>query len=53
MRKPHFRTVNLARQSFPLFMGEGFVHFVIAMFVGFIGSAVGSYLLYDRKNDAE
>ncbi len=39
--------------SFPLFMGEGFVHFVIAMFVGFIGSAVGSYLLYDRKNDAE
>lgn len=39
--------------SFPLFMGEGFVHFVIAMFVGFIGSAVGAYLLYDRKNDAE
>lgn len=39
--------------SFPLFMGEGFINFVIAMFVGFIGSAVGAYFLYDRKNDAE
>jgi len=37
--------------SFPLFIGEGFVHFVIAMFVAFIGSAVGAYFLYDRKND--
>lgn len=38
--------------SFPLFIGEGFVHFVIAMFVAFVGSAVGAYFLYDRKNDA-
>lgn len=39
--------------SFPLFIGEGFINFVIAMFVGFIGSAVGAYFLYDRKNDVE
>lgn len=39
--------------SFPLFIGEGFVHFVIAMFVALIGSAILGYILYDRKNDEE
>lgn len=37
--------------SFPLFIGEGFVHFVIAMVLAFVGSAAGAYFLYDRKND--
>jgi PTS system beta-glucosides-specific IIC component len=38
--------------SFPLFFGEGFVGFVIAMFAAFILSAVGTYLFgYDRAND--
>ncbi len=37
--------------SFPLFIGEGFVHFVIAMVFAFVASAVGSYFVYDRKND--
>lgn len=39
--------------SFPLFIGEGFIHFVIAMFFAFIASAIGSYFLYDRKNDIQ
>ena len=30
--------------SFPLFMGEGFMGFVIAMLVAFIGSAVLTFL---------
>lgn len=38
--------------SFPLFMGEGFINFVIAMFFAFFGSMIGSYLFgYDKKND--
>ena len=40
--------------SFPLFFGEGFIGFVIAMFTAFIGSAVLTYLFgYDRKNDMD
>lgn len=39
--------------SFPLFIGEGFVHFVIAMVLAFVGSAAGAYFLYDRKNDQD
>lgn len=38
--------------SFPLFFGEGFVGFVIAMVVAFVGTAILTYLFgYDRKND--
>ncbi len=37
--------------SFPLFFGEGFVNFVIAMFFALVGSMILSYILYDRKND--
>ena len=38
--------------SFPLFLGEGFVYFVIAMFFAFFASMIGSYLFgYDKKND--
>ncbi len=40
--------------SFPLFIGEGFIYFVIAMFVALIGSCVLTYLFgYDPKNDEE
>ncbi|MGN0975277.1 MAG: PTS transporter subunit EIIC [Gemmiger sp.] len=39
--------------SFPLFIGEGFVGFVIAMFVAFFASMIGTYLFgYDKANDA-
>lgn len=37
--------------SFPLFFGEGFVNFVVAMFFAFFASMIASYFLYDRKND--
>ena len=38
--------------SFPLFMGEGFIYFVIAMFVALLGSCLGTYLFgYDKEND--
>lgn len=37
--------------SFPIFLGEGFINFVIAMFFSLIGSAVLAYITYDRKND--
>lgn len=37
--------------SFPLFVGEGFVNFVIAMFFAFFASMIAAYFLYDRKND--
>lgn len=38
--------------SFPLFFGEGFVGFCIAMVVSFVGSAVATYLFgYDRIHD--
>lgn len=38
--------------SFPLFFGEGFVGFCIAMAFAFIGSAILTYLFgYDTKND--
>ena len=38
--------------SFPLFMGQGFVSFVIAMFIALIGTAVLTYLFgYDKIND--
>lgn len=38
--------------SFPLFLGEGFVHFVIGMFFAFFGSLIGTYLFgYDLSND--
>lgn len=38
--------------SFPLFFGEGFGFFVVAMLVAFFGSMVGSYLFgYDKAND--
>jgi len=40
--------------SFPLFMGEGFMGFVIAMLVSFGLSAVLTFLFgYDKKNDIE
>ena len=40
--------------SFPLFMGEGFIAFVIAMIIAFVGSAAATYLFgYDRKYDTE
>ena len=40
--------------SFPLFMGEGFVGFVIAMFTSFLLSAILTFLFgYDNKNDIE
>lgn len=38
--------------SFPLFLGEGFVNFVIAMFFAFFASMAAAYVTYDRKNDA-
>lgn len=38
--------------SFPLFFGEGFIGFVIAMVIAFVGTAILTYLFgYDRKND--
>lgn len=38
--------------SFPLFIGEGFIGFVIAMVFAFVTSAILTYLFgYDRKND--
>lgn len=38
--------------SFPLFFGEGFAGFCIAMVFSFLASAVGTYLFgYDRAND--
>ena len=40
--------------SFPLFIGEGFIGFVIAMFVSLIGTAILTYLFgYDKSNDEE
>ncbi|MCF0105871.1 MAG: PTS transporter subunit EIIC [Holdemanella sp.] len=40
--------------SFPLFIGEGFAGFVIAMLVSLIGSCVLTYLFgYDKKYDEE
>jgi len=40
--------------SIPLFMGEGFVGFLIALAVAFFLSAILTYLFgYDRKNDEE
>ena len=40
--------------SFPLFMGEGFMGFVIAMLVALLGTAVLTYLFgYDPKFDEE
>lgn len=32
--------------SFPLFIGEGFINFVIAMFVSLIGSAIVTFIVY-------
>ena len=38
--------------SFPLFIGEGFIYFVIGMFAAFFGSMIGTYLFgYDAVND--
>lgn len=38
--------------SFPLFFGEGFIGFVIAMVFAFLGTAILTYLFgYDRAND--
>ena len=38
--------------SFPLFIGEGFIYFVIGMFAAFFGSMIGTYLFgYDAAND--
>ncbi len=38
--------------SFPLFLGEGFVGFCIAMVVALVGTAVLTYLFgYDQEND--
>lgn len=38
--------------SFPLFFGEGFAFFVVAMLVAFFVSMIGSYLFgYDKAND--
>lgn len=38
--------------SFPLFMGEGFGYFVVAMFVALLGSCIGTFLFgYDKEND--
>ncbi|MCF0135841.1 MAG: PTS transporter subunit EIIC [Lachnospiraceae bacterium] len=37
--------------SFPLFIGEGFAYFCVAMVVSLVGSAVLSYITYNRKND--
>lgn len=40
--------------SFPLFFGEGFVGFCIAMFFAFFASAILTYLFgYDKENDNE
>ena len=40
--------------SFPLFIGEGFGYFVVAMIVALVGPAVTVYLFgYDKKYDAE
>ena len=40
--------------SFPLFIGEGFIGFVIAMFVSLIGTAILTYLFgYDKSNDEQ
>ena len=40
--------------SFPLFLGEGFVGFCIAMVVALLGTAVLTYLFgYDPKNDEQ
>lgn len=40
--------------SFPLFMGEGFVGFCIAMVVALLGTAALTYLFgYDKANDVE
>lgn len=40
--------------SFPLFIGEGFIGFVIAMFVALIGSAALTYFFgYDKVNDEQ
>lgn len=39
--------------SFPLFFGEGFVGFCIAMGIAFVGTAILTYLFgYDNTNDA-
>ncbi len=38
--------------SFPLFLGEGFLSFVIAMFFSFFAAMIGTYFFgYDRSND--
>lgn len=38
--------------SFPIFIGEGFIYFVIAMFFAFLVSMIGTFLFgYDKKND--
>lgn len=40
--------------SFPLFMGEGFMGFVVAMVVALVGTAALTYLFgYDTANDTE